>query len=119
MPLGPLGGDGIVRLAVLEYEVLIETPTEMSRVELENIVVGAVETAMVPDTATRGVESLDGIEGEISVVVETENRSTSQVTLNEIKDKVNKSVPGRVTSVSVKAVPTNAVKQLVNRIMDN
>jgi hypothetical protein len=123
MSEGPFGGPRFTRLAELKYEITIEPPIRQDVKKIENIVVGAVDQHIIPDVATKDVTSLrvqeSGVpenEQDLSIIVETDNMSTSNHTLNAIEEEINKSIAGNVTMVSVEASPTNPVKQLIDRI---
>lgn len=123
MPPGPLSG--VTNFVLLEYSVTIEQPITESRKELENVVADAVDENIIPDIATRDVESVKveevGVpeeEQDLSVIVTTSNTTTSNVTLNEIESDIKSRTTGRVTSVSVTAKLSGPVRRLVSRVMD-
>jgi hypothetical protein len=118
----------IIGLAVLEYTVSIKPPDsgfDKDQVEIENAVLGIIEDSFLPKLSTQGVSSGRVEERgvppemqELSVIVDTVNAKTSKYSLNEIEKEVNQEISGEVTMIAVRAVPTNRVRQIVNRLRD-
>lgn len=127
MEKGSFGAPRFTTLAELEYSVTISPSTRLTDEDinrLENGVVGIVDDNIIPDVSTKDVSSgrvqeqgvpLD--QQDVTITVETGNVSTSNVTLNNIESDISDVADGEVTAVSVKAVPTNPVKNLIDRIL--
>lgn len=125
MPEGPIR-DRVLPRPVLSYIITVENEGELSEIEVMDVAASAVDGEILPEIATGDVdvgrvqeEGVPRNEQDISAIIETEDMTVSNVTLNRIEERVDKRLSsGNIAMVSVQARANRPLRRILERVRE-